>query len=220
MYLKAEPNAVNSGERTTQLVRKSSAAATQEQPPRPFPATGNMVQMTSPFQQAADPEELRRVVSPPNTHAQRPSPNGLPLRPASLNGKTRRVIGGDDDVESSTESQFASVHCPPTKCALSPPAREGTPTGPVSIKSMVKPVQQQYCSESPLVECERTKSPEAQNYGQQQPNLASANGITVHSTKASSASNITTNLICDVKARDLELETLRRCEAWMRAALA
>jgi hypothetical protein len=85
---------------------------------------------------------------------------------------------------------------------------------------MVKPVQQQQRSESPLVECDCTKSPEAQNYRQQQPNLASANGITVHSTKAGSASSITTNLIHDVKARDAELETLRRREAWMRAALA
>jgi hypothetical protein len=85
---------------------------------------------------------------------------------------------------------------------------------------MVKATVQQQRSESPLVERERTKSPEAQNYVQQQPNLASANGITVHSTKAGSASSITTDLIRDVKARDAELETLRRREAWMRAALA
>jgi hypothetical protein len=78
---------------------------------------------------------------------------------------------------------------------------------------MVKPVQQQQRSESPLVERECTKSPEAQN-------LASANGITVHNMKAGSASNITTDLIRDVKARDVELETLRHREAWMRAALA
>jgi hypothetical protein len=204
-------------------VRKSSAAATQEQPPRPSSATGNVVQTISPFQQAADPEELRRAVSPPNTRAQRPSPNGLPLHPASLNnGKTRRVIGGDDDIESSTESIIRERALSPDQVrALSPPARGGTPpTGPVSIESMVKTVQQQQRSESPLVERERTKSPEAQNYGQQQPNLASANGITVHSTKAGSASSITTDLIRDVKARDAELETLHRREAWMRAALA
>jgi hypothetical protein len=81
-------------------------------------------------------------------------------------------------------------------------------------------VQQQQHSESPLVERECTKSPKAQNYGQQQSNLASANGITVHSTKAGSASSITTDLISDVKAHDAELETLRCHEAWMRAALA
>jgi hypothetical protein len=37
--------------------------------------------------------------------------------------------------------------------------------------------------------------------------------------RASSAGNITANLICDVRARDAELETLRRLEAWMKAAL-
>jgi hypothetical protein len=85
---------------------------------------------------------------------------------------------------------------------------------------MVKTVQHQR-SESPVVERERTKSPDAQNYGQQQPNLTSANGFTsVQSTKAGSAGNITTDLIRDVKARDAELETLRRREAWMKAALA
>ena len=128
---------------------------------------------------------------------------------------------GDDDVESSTESIICEPALSPDQVrALSPPAHGGTPTGPVSIESMVKPVQQQQRSESPLVECERTKSPKAQNYGQQQPNLASANGITVHNMKAGSASSITTDLICDVKARDVELETLRHREAWMRAALA
>jgi hypothetical protein len=128
---------------------------------------------------------------------------------------------GDDDVESSTESIIREPALSPDQVrALSLPARGGTPTGPVSIESMVKPVQQQQRSESPLVECERTKSPEAQNYGQQQPNLASANGITVRNMKAGSASSITTDLIRDVKAHDVELETLRHHEAWMRAALA
>ena len=128
---------------------------------------------------------------------------------------------GDDDVESSTESIIREPALSPDQVrALSPPACRGTPTSPVSIESMVKPVQQQQHSESPLVERDRTKFPEAQNYGQQQSNLASANGITVHNMKAGSASNITTDLIRDVKARDVELETLRHREAWMRAALA
>jgi hypothetical protein len=217
-YPKADANPTKPGEKS-QLLRKSSAGPTaQEQPARPSSATGNVVHTV---QQAADPEELRRGVSPPNTRALRPNPNGLPLHPANLNGKTRRAIGGDSDVESSTESVIRERALSPDQVrALSPPARGGTPTGPISIESMVKATVQQQRSESPLVERERTKSPEAQNYVQQQPNLASANGITVHSTKAGSASSITTDLIRDVKARDAELETLRRREAWMRAALA
>jgi hypothetical protein len=217
-YPKADPSAAKPGEKTTQLVRKSSAGPpTQEQPPRPSSAGGHVAH-TTPFQQAADPEELRRAVSPQNTRTQRPSPNGLP---ASVNGKPRRVIGGDSDVESSTESVIRERALSPDQVrALSPPARGGTPTGPISIESMVKTVQLQR-SESPLVERERTKSPDAQNYVQQQPNLASANGFTsAHGTKTGSVGVVTTDLIRDVKARDAELETLRRREAWMKAALA
>jgi hypothetical protein len=174
-------------------------------------------------QQAADPEELRRAVSPPNARGQRPTPNGLPLQPASINGKPRRVIGGDDDVDSSTESVIRERALSPDQVrALSPPARGGTPTGPVSIESVVKPVQMQNRrSESPLVERERTKSPDTQIYAQQQPNLASANGLTsVYSAKTGTAGSVTTDLIRDVKARDAELERLRRREAWMKAALS
>jgi hypothetical protein len=108
---------------------------------------------------------------------------------------------GDDDIESSTELIIRKPALSPDQvCTLSLPARGGTPTGPVSIENMVKPVQQQQHSESPLVEHEHTKSPEAQNYGQQQPNLASANEITVRNMKAGSVSSITTDLIRDVKA--------------------
>ena len=221
-YPKADPSAVKPGEKTTQLMRKSSTGPqTQEQPPRPSSAGGHVAHTTPPFQQAAGPEELRRAVSPPNTRAQRPGPNGLPSQPASVNGKPRRVIGADDDVESSTESVIRERALSPDQVrALSPPARGGTPTGPISIESMVKTVQLQR-SESPLVERERTKSPDAQNYVQQQPNLASANGFTsAHGTKPGSVGVVTTDLIRDVKARDAELETLRRREAWMKAALA
>jgi hypothetical protein len=166
---------------------------------------------------------LRRAVSPPQARGGRPSPNGLPSQSASVNGRPRRVIGGDDDVESSTESVIRERALSPDQVrALSPPARGGTPTGPVpvSIESVVKPVQNRR-SESPLVERERTKSPDAQNYGHQHPNLASANGlISVHGAKTGSAGNVTTDLIRDVKARDAELESLRRREAWMKAALS
>ena len=218
-YPKTDPNVVKPGEKTTQLTRKASTGPpTQEQPPRPSSASGNVVHTTSPFQPAADPEELRRAVSPQNARARRPSPNGLP---ASVNGKPRRVISGDDDVEVSTESAIRERALSPDQVrALSPPARGGTPPGPVAIESLVKTMQHQR-SESPLVERERTKSPDVQNYGQKQPSLAPSNGpASVHSTIPGSGGNITTDLIRDVKARDAELETLRRREAWMKAALA
>jgi hypothetical protein len=107
------------------------------------------------------------------------------------------------------------VRYPPTKFARLAHlhAEEHLPVLSVSVQNR--------CSESPLVERERTKSPDTQIYGQQQPNLASANGLTfVHGAKTSSVGNVTTDLIRDVKVRDVELEMLRRREAWMKAALS
>src|SRR5258707_2391513 len=94
------------------------------------------------------------------------------------------------------------------------------PTDPVSIENILKPVQSR-CSESPLVEREHTKSPDTQIYGQQQSNLALANGLTsVHGTITSSTGSVTTDLIRDVKACDAELERVHHREAWMKAALS
>ena len=132
-------------------------------------------------------------------------------------GKPRRIPGGEDDAEGSTESVVRERTLSPDQTrALSPPARGGTPTGP-NIESMVKTGQR---SESPLVERERAKSPDSPNYGQQQSNLTSVNGLgSAHSTKSGSTSDISADLMRDLKARDAELETLRRRQAWMKAAL-
>jgi len=177
-----------------------------------------VVRGASPLQQATDPEELRRAVSPQNTRAQRSSPNDLTSQPAGMIGKPRRVPGGEDEAEGSTESAIRERALSPDQArALSPPARGGTPTGPTSIESVVKTRQR---SESPLVERERVKSPDSPNYGQQQSNLTSVNGLSSnHSTKSGSTSDISTDIIRDLKARDAELETLRRRQAWMKAAL-
>jgi hypothetical protein len=85
--------------------------------------------------------------------------------------------------------------------------------------SLMKTGQHQR-SESPLVERERAKSPDTQNYGQQQPGLTSVNGFpSAHGTKSGSTSDVSADLIRDIKTRDAELETLRRRQAWMKAAL-
>lgn len=132
-------------------------------------------------------------------------------------GKPRRVPGVEDDAEGSTESVIRErVLSPDQTRALSPPARGGTPNGP-GIESVVKTGQR---SESPLVERERAKSPDSPNHGQQQSNLTSVNGLSSnHSTKSGSTSDTSTDIIRDLKARDAELETLRRRQAWMKAAL-
>lgn len=220
-YPKSDSNTVKAG--TAPLARKSSTGVPtqQEQPQRPPSSTGtNAARAASPLQPALDPEELRRAVSPQNARAQRLAPNELTSQPAGVNGKPRRVPGGDDDAEGSTESVIRERTLSPDQTrALSPPARGGTPTGPVNIESMVKTGQHQR-SESPLVERERTKSPDTQSYGQQQSSLASVNGFhSTHSTKSGSTSDVSAELLRDLKTRDAELETLRRRQAWMKAAL-
>jgi hypothetical protein len=220
-YPKADSNAIKAG--TAPLARKSSTGVPiQQEQPRPPSSTGtNAARAASPLQPALDPEDLRRAVSPQNARAQRLTPNELTSQPAGVNGKPRRIPGGDDDAEGSIESVIRERALSPDQTrALSPHARGGTPTGPVSIESMVKPGQHQR-SESPLVERERAKSPDTQNYGQQQSSLASVNGFpSAHGTKSGSTSDVSADLIRDLKTRDAELETLRRRQAWMKAALA
>jgi hypothetical protein len=175
----------------------------------------------SPFRQANDSEELRRATSPPNARAQRPAPNA-PSHPAAPAGKQRRPYGGNEDGEGSTDSVIRGERAlsPDQARARSPPLRTTSPVGPVSIESLVKTLQPQR-SESPLVERERGKSPDPQNQGSQQPNITSVNGLTHgHGTKPGSTGNVTADLIRDLKARETEIETLRRREAWMTAALA
>jgi hypothetical protein len=174
----------------------------------------------SPFRQTNDSEELRRATSPPNARAQRPGPNG-PSPPAAVIGKQRRPYGRDGDGEGSTESVIRDRALSPDQArARSPPSRTASPAGPVSIESLVKTVQPQR-SESPLVERERGRSPDPPDHGSQQPNIASVNGFAHgHGTKPGSTGNVTADLIRDLKARESELETLRRREAWMTAALA
>jgi hypothetical protein len=222
-YPKLDPNAVKAGDKN-QLTRKTSTGPPgQDQPPQATSSPSGPIptRAASPSQQSTDPEELRRAISPQNARAQRPGPNGLPLQPPSVNGKPRRAPGGDDDGEGSIESAIRERALSPDQArARSPPARAASPTGPISIESLVKTVQHQR-SESPMVDRERAKSPDAQNHGQQQSNLASVNELTSgHGTKTGSIGNVTADLNRDLKAHESELETLRRREAWMKAMLA
>lgn len=179
-----------------------------------------MIRGASPFRPTNDSEEyLRRATSPPNSRSPRPAPNG-PSHPAI--GKQRRPYGEDGDGEGSTESVIRERALSPEQArARSPPSRTASPAGPVSIETLVKTVQPQR-SESPIVERERAKSPDSsQNHGSQQPSITSVNGFTHgHGAKPASTGNITADLIRDLKARETELETLRRREAWMTTALA
>ncbi|KAH9044402.1 hypothetical protein EDB85DRAFT_2130328 [Lactarius pseudohatsudake] len=220
-YPKPDPNPPKAGDKS-QLTRMPSTGTSGREPSQPTMISSSGTQATraaSPFRQANDPEELRRATSPPNARSQHSSPNG-PSHPTA-SGKQRRLYGRDDEGEGSTESVVRERALSPDQArARSPPSRTASPMGPVSIESLVKTVQPQR-SESPLVERERGRSPDPQIYGSQQPNITSVNGFTHgHGTKPGSTGNVTADLIRDLKTRETELETLRRREAWMIAALA
>jgi hypothetical protein len=213
-YPKPDPNAVKGP-----LTRKPSTGVPiqdqSQQATSPSPGI-YPIRAASP-QQSVDPEDLRpRTMSPQNVRSQRSGPNGLSSQPPSVNGKPRRAPGGDDDVEGSSERALS----PDQTRSRSPSARAASPAGPVNIESLVKTVQP-HRSESPMVDRDRVKSPDAMNHGQQQPNLASVNGLAPGGTKlGGSMGNVTADLSRDLKARESELEALRRREAWMRAMLA
>ena len=79
--------------------------------------------------------------SPQDMRTPRPSSIGLPFHPENLNGKTSRVIGGDFDVENSSESVICEHALSPDQVrALSPSARGGTPTGPSRV--LGQPIEQ------------------------------------------------------------------------------
>jgi hypothetical protein len=222
-YPKPDLNAVKPGDKN-QLTRKTSTGLpSQDQPQQAASSSSgtNPTLAVSPSQQFPDPEELRRAVSPQNVRTQRSGPNGLSSEPPSVNGKTRRAPSGDDDAEGSAESAIRERALSPDQArARSSPARAASPAAPVNIESLVKTAQH-HRSESPMVDRERAKSPDAQNHGQQQSNVASVNGLTPgHGTKNGSTGSVTADLNRDLKIRESELEALRRREAWMKAMLA
>jgi hypothetical protein len=100
-----DSDVVNSSEKTTQLVRKSSASPpTRGEPHRlssslPYAHAAHGV---SPFQKTT-PEELDRPTSLQITRERNPSLNGLPWRPMGASNGPRRVPEEGDDGEGSTE---------------------------------------------------------------------------------------------------------------------
>ncbi len=108
--LEPDSSAVNPSENTTQVARKSSVGATQDQPQHPTFSSSNAEATHSASFRTATPEELGRPASPLTTHEGNPSPDGLPPHSTGVNGKQRRVLDNDDDGEGSTEylAKFAA----------------------------------------------------------------------------------------------------------------
>ena len=102
---KPDSDAVDPNEKTTQLVRKSSASPlSRGQPHQPSSSSSDAYSArdASPFQKAT-PEELEHATSQQIARERNPSLNGLPSQPTGVDDKPRYIPQEDDNSESSTE---------------------------------------------------------------------------------------------------------------------
>ena len=101
---------VNPGEKTAQLVPKSSARPpTRGQLHQPSSSSNaHAAHGGSPFQKVT-PEELDNPSSQQITRGQNPSLSGRPSRPTGASGRPRRIPEGDNDGEGSTEHRAKLV---------------------------------------------------------------------------------------------------------------
>ncbi|KAI0275149.1 hypothetical protein BC834DRAFT_965581 [Gloeopeniophorella convolvens] len=168
----------------------------QQQQPTSSSSMINGMRAASPQQQqSVDAEELRRAISPQNARA--PRANGLP---AHVHPGGRMAVQG---VRKETMTEKARPS-PQLESALYRQTRHA-------------PAAHLCAPHPPQV----LSSPDAPSYVQQPSNAPPVNGfIAGHGSKPGSTGNVTADLIRDLKAREAELETLRRRETWMKAALA
>ncbi|KAI0066487.1 hypothetical protein BV25DRAFT_1820444 [Artomyces pyxidatus] len=217
--------------------RKSSVNAElgQQQPSQTQPTINGVRAMSPSGPAPTDVEELRRAMSPPNARTPKVIPNGLPAQVfPTANGKGKAPMrpprDGDDNLNMDDADVSAAENAPRERAlspeqpyrARSPADRSGSPAGMVSMASVAMKQNGSAAprSSSPLVE--RVKSPDGgYNYVQSSPvsGAPAVNGFTSHGAKPGSTGNVTADLIRDLKDREVELETLKRKEGWMKAAL-
>ena len=224
-----------------QLSRNASANA--QPPAAPGQSTG--VRAMSPIGDQSLDEDPRRAVSP----TQRALINGgappnninnslrgkVPVRPPreetedyDLGGSPDDIITGERAMSPEQSNRARSPNALSSNRAASPIAPQdgnGSTYEPMSMVSAAMDLQQNTSvvaavaarSVSPVVN-ERARSPLDGHYGQK-PTSPTTNGF-AHSRSGGSAGNITADLIRDLKDKEAEMESLKKREAWMKAALA
>lgn len=172
----------------------------------------------SPTFQGSDTED-RRAMSPPNARSVKTSTT-------SMNGKGKarsREDELDDNTDIATNESFTRAMSPEQQVrAKSPASRAVSPAngvdGQPNMVGMINGLGGR-ASPAPI---DRTRPPADAFYNPSSPPSA-ANGFHHHhhsSSRNGSISNVTADLLKDLKAKEVELETVRRQMTWMREALA
>lgn len=229
--------------------RKSSATPTPPPgPPAPGNNVPNGTRAMSPTGAPQDVDDLRRAISPPGIRPGTRTPNGAPVHSSpNTKGKAptrpRRddgdVLGTDDgngtDTGATTESVTTSRdHAPSpdqTRArspnsfsvtrAMSPTSQSGSDLyGNVQPPNVASVAMSGLAARSPSPVVDRSRPPLDAFY---QPSGGSpgvnGNGNGHAQGKFGSTGNVTADLIRDYKVKEMEVETLRRREAWMKTAL-
>lgn len=231
----------------TKSERKSPATPSGQSLPGSTPPNGTRAM--SPTGTPPDADDLRRAISPPGSRPGTRTPNGIPAQP-SLNNTKGKVpmrprrddgdgLGTDDGHGTETGANSESIHISrdrapspeqtrarsPTSFgvagrAMSPASQIGSdPYGGVQPPSVASVAMSNLAARSPSPVVDRSKPPLDAFY---QPSSGSptVNGIGHVHGKYGSTGNVTADLIRDYKAKEMEVETLRRREVWMKTALS
>ncbi|KAG1749813.1 uncharacterized protein EDB91DRAFT_1327252 [Suillus paluster] len=230
----------NKGPSTNKSDRKSSATPTP-----PGSALPNGSRAMSPTGASQDADELRRAISPQGSRPGTRTPNGVPAQSSpNTKGKIptrpRRddgdVLGTDDGHGTDTVVESIHVardHAPSPEQnrarspnsfsvvtrAMSPTSQNAAdPYGSVQPPSVASVAMGGLAARSPSPIVDRSRPPIDAFY---LPSSASssANGNGHAQGKYGSTGNVTADLIRDYKVKEMEVETLRRREAWMKTAL-
>lgn len=218
-------------------------------PPAPGSTVPNGTRAMSPTGAPQDADDLRRAISPPGTRPGTRTPNGAPAQSSpNTKGKAparpRRddgdVFGTDDGngtdtgatIESITTSRDQAPSPDQTRArspnsfsvvtrAMSPTSQSGSdPYGNVQPPNVASMAMSGLGARSPSPVVDRSRPPLDAFY---QPSGgspgANGNGNGHAQGKFGSTGNVTADLIRDYKVKEMEVETLRRREAWMKTAL-
>ncbi|KAH7930533.1 hypothetical protein BV22DRAFT_1124814 [Leucogyrophana mollusca] len=227
----------------------SKAQQMQQAPSTQGGSTANGVRSMSPNGPAnADVEAVRRAISPPGSRPGTRTPNGMPAQSSPNKGKApmrpRREdddpLGTDDGHTTDTGATAESVSRDRAPSPEQGRARSPNSFGVVATRSM-SPASQTggdvygsaqapnlasvamsmngaLAARSPSPIVDRSKPPLDAFY---QPSNGSpmVNGYGHAQGKFGSTGNVTADLIRDYKAKEMEVEMLKKREGWMKAAL-
>lgn len=194
----------------------------------------NGTRATSPSGDQSDGEELRRAISPSSVRSGgKTTPvNGIAQQTLSSNAKGKAPMRPrrEDEEEPESSTEAISADSQTRERTLSPEVRARSPTGRAT-----SPNGEQYDAQPPLNMASvaiarnggtvRTPSPTVDRSKGTDTLFTKPGSPTVpngfgHQKKPSSTGNLTADLIRDLKEKEIEMEVLKKREAWMKAALA